>query len=521
MNEHTSSEDNNEIIEEENKGLEEKQKRLFPLRLEFFTIIFFAFIIIAVILLNFTPPDTDLYQGILDWIRIPLSFGIVKDIYRFIVPVPQTVEALYISTSLLLTFFSLSLLSAKEKFQDLLFEGKLYKRLLIQIGFFFLFMIIFMHFLNFIKIIFPDVADAGINIIFLSIGASIWLFLQSWALFTAARRSATGLEGFFSSHNNKISYFFVLIMPFLVATFIFLLSFGFLCVINYVGPFIGYSSTLVWQIMVEIALFSTLLLCIIPFIITIRSKNRRQKGYDNLVVILTNFFMYPYILFNFTIFFFLNPDTLNKISAIYGTGSTDGFSLVGQILIIIESAFTFFALILALRTVGKRTHYRLGFLNKYGFIFAVYGALTGQFGIRYLQSRGQLAQSVPDFFNLIFINSQHLIINIGVILAIAIAIIVFKTKKFGVIYRVHDEISKEDLKRIEFIYDYLKKEYIRRNELLNVLEMYEIIAQVLKLDQYDTVRLINKADMKYNDLIIEGLKKRYVYFKLEQKLEQN
>ncbi|NHI91151.1 MAG: hypothetical protein EAX96_01525 [Candidatus Lokiarchaeota archaeon] len=506
---------------------EGKLKSFFPLRLDFFTFIFIIFFIIAVAMVNIfyaLNPNTgvDFYQSFLNLIRLPIGIGLMSNVYAFIVPAPPGFEALYISASFVLTFFTLSLLVKNEKFKTKLFESS-NKRILLQIAVFFILLIAFMHLIKLLTGLLPDFGYEAIPMIMLSAGASGWLILQSWAILTAARRSATNVEGFFSSHKNKFSYLIVILMPFMVAAFIFLLSFGYLLILHFVQVNFGIGG-LFWEILIEVTLFATLLLCIVPLIMALTSENRREKNYENLVVIMTNFFMYPYILFNFTILFFLNPNTIEQLKALFGAGDA-GVSQFSLLLISLELAFTLIMLIAAMRTVGKRTNYKLGILNKYGFILAVYAAISGQFGIRYLQIRGQLLVSstnaIQQALAEYLINIQHLFINIGVIIAIAIALFMFRRKGFGVMYRVHDEISKEDLKRVEWIYDYLKKEYIRKAEMLNLLEMYDVISKILKLNEYEIIRLVNRADLKYKDMKIEGLKKRYVYFYLEQTMEQN
>ena len=515
---------------------EEKIKSFFPLRLEFFTLIFLIFFIIAVALVNIfyaLIPNTtvDVYQFFLDIIRTPTGIGGASAIYAFIVPAPPNFEALYISAGFVLTFFTISLMARNEKIKNGLFETSR-KRILLQILLFFVLLIGYMHLMKILTGTFSilgwDLGYEAIPMILLSAGASGWLVLQSWAIFTEARRSATNVEGFFSGHKNRTSYAFVVLMPFLVAMFIFMLSFGFLLALQFIQENVGITGYILgisWQNLILIALFATLLLCFIPLIIALTSENRREKNYENLVVIMTNFFMFPYIMFNFTILFFLQPETVAQLTDLFGAGGAgEGISYFSLLLIFVELIFTLVVLIFAMRTVGKRTKYKLGPLNKYGFVLAVYAAISGQFGIRYLQIRGQIGQTVTgpiqEALGNYLINIQHLIINIGVILAIAIAIFMFKRKGFGLMYRVHDEVSKEDMKRIEWIYDFLKKEYIRRADMLILSEMYDSISKILKISDYDVIRLVNRTDIKYNDMMIEGLKKRYVHFYLEQTIEE-
>ncbi len=517
-NENENIDDEDSDLEQGN-GIEEDDEstsstaKYFPIRLEFFTVVFIIFTLLAFVLLNVL--GFDIYNIFITSVRNPIT-AFIEPVYRFIVPVAEGVEALYISACIVLTFLTLAGLCKYEKFKNALFEGKLAKRITLQILVFFMFIILYMHALNSLTILFPAIGDAGITIFFLVAGASIWLVVQSWALFLESRRSATNVEGYFSGSGHKtLSYAGASIMPFFIAAYIIILSVGYMILINFlwVNLNIGFH---IFEVFIEVVLFIMLTISLVPFFLIIHGgkENRRQKSYDNLVVLFTIFFMYPFILFNFTIFFYLNPIVLDQIKALFPVGG-DSIANAGKTLILVESVFIFITLILALRAIGKRTGYTIWGMNKHGFILFIYAALVGQFGIRYLQIRGQLEESVIPFLgdiNDIIINSQHLIMNSVLIIAIAVTIFLFKSEKFGTMFRVHEEISKEDKKRIEFIYDFLMKEYVRRNDYLDVDEMYRQISSVLKLDDYNTYRLVNKTDKKYKELVIEGLKKRFIYF---------
>jgi len=510
-----------DIDESEDSSIE-KTPGWFPVRLEFFTLIFIIFTLLAFVFLNVL--RLDIYDVFIGTVRNPFT-AYIDVIYNFIVPVPEGVEALYISACIIVIFLTFSGFCRFEKFRNALFQGKIAKRLSLQIGLFFLFLILYMHGMNYLTIGLNYVTlqlygmligDAGITIFFLVAGASIWLLIQSYALFLESRRSATNVEGYFSgSKHRRMSYYGASIMPFIIAAYIIGLSVGYMIVINFmwVNLAVGYFP---FEIIIEIVLFIMLTISLIPFFIIMRGKKeeRRQKSYDNLVVLFTIFFMYPFILFNFTIFFYLNPAVIEQIKALV-PGAGEGIGQAGQVLILIESIFIFVTLIFALRAIGKRTGYSLGGMDKYGFIFIIYAALVGQFGIRYLQIRGQLGESVPAVLgtiNDVIINSQHLIMNSVLIIAIAVTIFLFQSKKFGTMFRVHEQVSKEDKKRMEFIYDFLMKEFVRRDENLDSFEMHDQLSSVLKLDEYDTLRLVNKTDKKYKELVIEGLKKRFIYF---------
>lgn len=494
----------------------EKIPRLFPIRLGFFSFMFLAFFTISVLILNITSIFTffstseDIYQLVIDLLRTPIQdVPVLVNVYNFIVIIQGVnypgVEALYISSGYVLSFLTISLLATKQRIARLLFSGRKLKRIPLQIILFFALLIVYLQVLKLFMFFFSAyLGDGGVAIYMLIAGAGAWIVFQFIALFTAARRTGTKFEGFFTRRGGNISYGFALVAPYFVIAVIVALFFGYSIFIDIVQIFLGFDTTL-WRLFSNAYTIVFLAICFLSSLIAISSRHRHQKVYDNLVLIVTNLFMYPYILFNLAVYFLLP-----KISTSSNTGSTGTTSLFGEIFLWVDLMFTLILLIMALRSVGKRTGYKFGGLNKHAFIMFLYAALAGQFGIQYLQTRG-----LPvGFTELVtsLLNGQYLLINVLVAVAAIISFLAFSSKKFGMYFRVHEDVSKEDLKRIEFIHDYLKEEFTRRQEPYVLAEIYENIASVMKIDTFAVIQLIEKAKRNHADMKIEGVKKRYVYF---------
>ncbi|MHA1372000.1 MAG: hypothetical protein ACTSRA_20055 [Promethearchaeota archaeon] len=506
---------------------ESKIPKLFPLRLGFFTFIFLTFFTISVLVLNiieilfpnfFTRVESqDIYQYFLDLVRTPIEkIPAVMVVYNFLVPV-KNVEALYISTTMTLTFFTLSLLMMKNKVTRALFNAKWYKKAAAQVGIFFGLFIFYMQIIKMISLFLLNPQNQDIPVYILIIAASSWLFFQSYALFTGARKNGTKIEAIFSKRTGRSSYLFVNIAPFLVTLFVIVLSGFYLWFLRFSSQFLNDGEPFYqWERIITVVLLITVGLCLIPTLMAKADKDSRRKSYDNLVVIMTIFYMYPYILFNFTIYFFLNPKMMEKIKAQLGNGngfdsSISILSQLGQILIWIELMVTFILLIVALRSVGKKTQYKFGKLNSYSFILFIYGSLTGQFAIRYLQVRELLSTIITQIGNVI-LNGQHLLVNIGVIIGLLISVLMFSSERFGLYFRVHETVSKQDRKRMEFILEFLKQEYIRRERPYLITSVYDDLVTMMNLDKLVIMKLIEKTQRRYQNLIIDGIKRRFVHF---------
>ncbi len=502
----------------------EKLPRMFPLRLGFFSFMFLAFFTISVLILNISKTfglfseEADVYQAVLNVLRTPIDdVPILRDSFDFIMNFPSPpfsdfigIQALYISGAYVLTFLVVSLLATRKRFANAMFTGRKLKRIPIQFLLFFTLFIIFIQLLKLIMIILLgfgiDLGSGGVAIYILIAGATVWIFFQALALFTAARRSGTRVEGNFTRRRGKGAYAFALFAPYLVLGVIGLIYLAYKLFLDIVVPFIVKPEDLVvmpqWRDWINYFSIAMAIFCVLPSIAAFLSKKRRQKSFDNLVVMMTILSMYPYIIFNFTIYFLL--PLLNT------GGGGGGDPLISQIFLWIDLMFTLVLLISAMRSVGKRTNYKFGALNKHAFIIFIYAALAGQFGIRYLQTRG-----LPTGFEgigLIVLNGQYLLVNSFVVIALFVSILLFSSKKFGLYFRVHETVSKADNIRLDFIRDYMRDEYVRREEPYLLDTIYDSLGTVMKLDQFEVMQLVEKAKRKHPELRIDGLKKRYVYF---------
>ncbi|MHA1699123.1 MAG: hypothetical protein ACTSWN_09825, partial [Promethearchaeota archaeon] len=130
---------------------------------------------------------------------------------------------------------------------------------------------------------------------------------------------------------------------------------------------------------------------------------------------------------------------------------------------------------------------------------------------RYLQVRELLSTIITQIGNII-LNGQHLLVNIGVIIGLLISVLMFSSERFGLYFRVHETVSKQDRKRMEFILEFLKQEYIRREKPYLISSVYDDLVTMMNLDKHVIMKLIEKTQRRYQNLIIDGIKRRFVHF---------
>ncbi|MHA1377937.1 MAG: hypothetical protein ACTSRG_06110 [Candidatus Helarchaeota archaeon] len=524
--------------------IESKSKTLYWVRLGLFSGFFFLFFFFTALVVNILP-NNDSYQVFIDVIR---DFTVlpIKEVYGLFVP-PEFWhnEAVYITSVLILVFFTVGLLCANKGFSSFLFNGSNKKQFGSQLLIFMIFFIAYMRLFEFL----PKYVFNILTPIVVLIAATItWLIFQTTALFRYSRRYASSAEGFLIKHDNKLTYGIVVTSTFWGLFIIIGLGYAYYYLLDIVKGF-GVSIDL-WRLFTIILGGTLTFSCLVAFIISVSSKeNKRQRRFDNFAIMATNITLWPYILLNLAIYFFMT-------SSIVSSGNNMGAI---RVLSITDLAISVGTLIMSMRGLGSKTDWKFGPLKREGFILLIYSAVAGQYGIRYLLFRQQLVpinsmdvftvlveyQLFVNIFNIMpldtflilillpfatinpyyvtflidprlefLINMGNLITSFAVILLLIGAIVLYGVhrEKFGKIFRVHEVGAKKGRATTDFIYDYIKQEFVRRNQPFPIYEVQEVLANSIELDLNTAIRLINKTNLKYKDMVIDGMKKRYVHF---------
>ncbi|MHC1590646.1 MAG: hypothetical protein ACXQS8_01015, partial [Candidatus Helarchaeales archaeon] len=258
----------------------------FPLRLGIFTIIFLAFFFITALFLYIVQlifhdnaGTFDLFQIFLLYLRIPTLIYPFNLVYSIIVPPnlvnQQGLEAIYISTSLILSFFTVSLLCSIDKIRHFIFRQSRLKSTLVQIGIFLLLFSLYLHVFDFIYALSGYSVQGLLQVNFISIFIIViaeiaWLFIQTWSLLSFARKFATDAEGYVSSHESKLAYIAVRTAPLWCIAGIFLFSLGIYILVG-LGTIFGIVQGKTLNFFLVLVTLFVCFLCFIPLIITART----------------------------------------------------------------------------------------------------------------------------------------------------------------------------------------------------------------------------------------------------------
>ncbi len=531
--------------EKEEHVIEKKSKSLYWLRLGFYSFVFLLFFFFTALVLYILPTN-DTYQSFIDTIRditvIPMA-----QIYGYIVPSEfWHHEAVYITAAIILMFFTVGLLCANDSFKNFLFGGSLKRQFATQLLIFFALLIAYLRLFQFL----PTYIFNILTPIFILIGAMItWLLFQTVALFRYSRRYASSAEGFLLKHDNIATYSLVATSTFWGLIIIGGLGYGYYIILDIAKTVVKVETDL-WLLLTLILGGVLVICCIAAFIISVASKTKkRERIYDNFSIMATNITLWPYILLNLAIYFFLTSSIV----------SSKGGGLGGRFLSITDLAISVATLIISMRGIGGKTDWKFGPLKRESFILTIYSAIAGQYGIRYLIFRQQLIPfNTGDAFSLFilyyvfveiggilplesflklillpnfplnpvwptyiidprlefFVNMGNLITSIAVVGLLIGALVYYgaRPEKFGQMFRIQEVGAKAGRATTDFIYNLLKEEFVRRKYPFPLSEVQNILAGSIELDINTTLRLVNKAELKYDDLIIDGMKKRYVYF---------
>ncbi|MHA1299914.1 MAG: hypothetical protein ACTSO9_10860 [Candidatus Helarchaeota archaeon] len=360
------SENTKDITNTEEHLIEKKSKTLYWIRLGFFSSIFVLFFFFTALVLNILPSN-DTYQVFINSIR---DFTVlpIREIYGLIIP-PEFWhnEAVYITSAVILVFFTVGFGCTNQSFNNFLFTGSNKKKFATQFFIFSIFFIVYIRIFQFL----PKYTFRILTPIFVLIGATItWLMFQTIALFRYSRRYASSAEGFLLKHDNVMTYGLVITSTFWGLFLIGGLGYGYIILLGIVKTF-GVRTSL-WQFLTLILGGVLGISCLISFFISVFSKtNKRKRMFDNFSIMATNVTLWPYILLNLAIYFFM---TSSIVSSAKGFGAA-------RVLSITDLIISVSTLVVSMRGLGTKTDWKFGPLKREGFILLIYSAIAGQYGI--------------------------------------------------------------------------------------------------------------------------------------------
>lgn len=406
--------------------------------------------------------------------------------------------------SLVFSFITLMFLFSNTKVKEFIFsdnKGWL-KQLLLYIG-----VIVIQFFFWSWQI------NTGRNIMpFLLILAMFWLIFQGLRLFFGARTYSTKVETRLLSKYSGLRYIFTIIAPFFILGFLTVVVWSYryglvvltLDLIPFWRPEAMTASIEIYGIIIHLILpflyISLLILFVfmsLEFILTRRkATNIRAGTFDNFTFGLIIFFMFFYLLFQISLYLFLNERTTSALRSISGAATGTSY------LFWVEFAVSMLFLFRAISKAGASFGWKLLFLNQDAMIMGFLATVMAQTTSRLATYNEIPNQSLGALTG--FVSLDHLLIPILIILILGFTILVYyiKPQEVSMFMRIAKETVDQEDKTMDVVVKFLKREFIRRGQKFPVDEIEPQLEAITDLPRGVIHSLLRRITEKYMDIIM-------------------
>ncbi len=447
------------------------------------------------------------------------SFILISNWDNFVFRILTIYNPYALSVSLVFTFFMLSILFLNTKIKQFFF-GTYY--VLKQIPLFF--GLLYGSFFLWRYLI-----ASGWNMLpALLILAMIWLIIQGVRVYDTSRKFASKMEARTLQRYSPLVNIFISIIPFLIL------------IVLTIGVW-SYRYGLVWftlDIIVmnhpyfsgdpasAILMYGTEMTVIMPFLYVsliiifvlfaielimtrLRLENRRMGTFDNFAYSLIVFFMFLYLIYQISLYLILHSNTQLAMGSM--GGGTGGTSIFFYLEFFISMVFLF----RGIRVLSKQVSGNLLFFNKDSLIMVFLGTVTAQTASRIPIFANIPNQTVGNFSDLI--NMDHLLIPALIILFLGITLLIYyiRPQATSMFLRSHKGVIDSDDEKREIIYEFLKREFVRRgepfpltdvdNQLINLTGASKTtVRNIIQRDldsQYMELQVVTKGARKFIEFI--------------------
>lgn len=337
----------------------------------------------------------------------------------------------------------------------------------------------------------------------------LWVIFQGFRLYYGARSFSTKLETKMLSKYSWFRYVSVIIIPFIILIFLttvvwayryYLVSLTLDLITNLVpGPGLVLYRTEMSLILpfLYISLILIFVLLSIEFILTRRKSNNKRVGaFDNFAYSLIVFFMFIYLLYQISMYLFVNPQTVNALKGISG-GSTGS-----SYLYIVEFVVSILFLFRAMMGIGKSFGWNVLFLNQDAIVMGLLAIVMAQTTSRVGLFAGITSQDIGSLGNLLTID--HLLIPIIIMLFLGITILIYylKPQEVSMFMRIAKQNVDEEDKAMDLMHKFLKREFIRRGEKFPIAEVEPQLLAISNLPRGLVISLIKRLVEKHYDIHI-------------------
>lgn len=406
--------------------------------------------------------------------------------------------------SLVFSFITLMFLFSNTKFKEFIFSNNkgLLKRIILYISV----IVIHFYFWNW-------QLNSGLNIMpFLLILAMFWLIFQGLRLFFGARTYSTKVESRLLSRYSVLRYILTIIAPFFILGFLTVVVWSYryglvvltLDLIPSWRPEAMTASIEIYSIIIHlilpflyISLLTLFVFMSLEFILTRRrATNVRAGTFDNFTFGLIIFFMFFYLLFQISLYLFLNERTTSALRSISGAATGTSY------LFWVEFAVSMLFLFRAIAKAGKSFGWKLLFLNQDAMIMGFLATVMAQTTSRLATYNEIPNQSLGALTG--FVSLDHLLIPILIILILGITILVYyiKPQEVSMFMRIAKETIDEEDKTMDIVVKFLKREFIRRGQKFSVDEIEPQLEAITDLPRGVIHSLLRRITEKYMDIIM-------------------
>jgi hypothetical protein len=354
--------------------------------------------------------------------------------------------------------------------------------------------------------------------------AMFWLIFQGTRLYVGARGFSTRLESKFLSRYSSLRYALVIIIPFTILIFLTTAVWAYryflvMLTLDLIALFVPVDGLRMYSLemtiilpFLYISLITIFMLILVEFVLTRRkSDNRRAGAFDNFAYSLIVFFMFFYLLYQVSLYLFLNKDTIEALKNI-GGGST-GTSYLFLVEFLVSMMFLF----RAISKVGKSFGWNVLFLNQDAMVMGFLATVMSQTTSRVALFSEIPSQQLGVLTNLL--TMDHLIIPILIMAFLGITILVYyiKPQEMSMFMRIAKVAVDEEDKALDIILKFLKREFIRRGAKFPLSEVEQQIYQITNLPKGLAISLVKRIPDKYMDcqIITENTEngiERYIDF---------
>lgn len=386
--------------------------------------------------------------------------------------------------------------------------------------------------------------DIGLNILpALLILAMFWLIVQGVRVYDTSRKFASKLETRVLKRYSPATNVLVALIPFLILIVltvgVWLYRYGLvwftLDIITFISvldpppvaavvPMYSLEMNVILPFL-YISLILIFVLFAVELIMTrMRQENRRMGIFDNFAYSLIVFFMYLYLIYQISLYLILHSNTQNALASITGDASGTSYFFIVEFLISIVFLFR------GIRVMGKSMGGNILFFNKDSVIMIFLATISSQTASRipiFSDISGGFidlsSQSVGIWSNLI--NIDHLLIPALIIFFLGITILVYyiRPQKTSMFLRTHKGVVDSDDEKREIIFNFLKREYIRRGEAFPLTDVDDQLVTLTGSSKTIVRNIIQRdLDNQYMELHVytQGARKFIEFISIHESYEK-